>query len=180
MPAFAGSALGLWAATGRRAWADAIKSGGAGAIELNLDRSNVLLQQLARRDVSCSSYGRLTGPVHQDPARTHHLVRRKPTDCCSQPGRSPQRRRGRQQRTEWMSRCNRGQSGSSGTSARCFRDKDVQSMSSAFDLSSYEDVRANADKILATVADGSMPCDGPWPAERVELFRGWVDAGCPA
>jgi hypothetical protein len=61
-----------------------------------------------------------------------------------------------------------------------FRDKDVQSMSSAFDLSSYEDVRANADKILATVADGSMPCDGPWPAERVELFRGWVDAGCPA
>jgi hypothetical protein len=61
-----------------------------------------------------------------------------------------------------------------------FRDKDVQSMSSAFDLSSYEDVRAYADKILATVADGSMPCDGPWSAERVELFRGWVDAGCPA
>jgi hypothetical protein len=29
-----------------------------------------------------------------------------------------------------------------------FRDKDVQSMSSAFDLSSYADVRANADKIL--------------------------------
>jgi hypothetical protein len=60
-----------------------------------------------------------------------------------------------------------------------FRDKDVQSMTSALDLSSYEDVRANADKILATVALGSMPCDGPWPAERVELFRGWVDAGCP-
>jgi hypothetical protein len=61
-----------------------------------------------------------------------------------------------------------------------FRDKDVQSMSSAFDLSSCEDVRTNADRILATLADGSMPCDGPWPAERVELFRGWVDAGCPA
>lgn len=61
-----------------------------------------------------------------------------------------------------------------------FRDKDVQSMSSAFDLSTYEDVRANADKILATVADGSMPCDGPWPTERVGLFRAWVDAGCPA
>ena len=60
-----------------------------------------------------------------------------------------------------------------------FRDKDVQSMSSAFDLSSYEDVRASADKILVTVANGSMPCDGPWPAERVELFRGSVDAGCP-
>jgi hypothetical protein len=61
-----------------------------------------------------------------------------------------------------------------------FRDKDVQSMSSAFDLSSYEDVRDNAEKILGTVAAGSMPCDGPWPAEQVELFRGWVDAGCPA
>ncbi len=44
-----------------------------------------------------------------------------------------------------------------------FRDKEVQSMSSAFDLSSYQDVRANADKILVTVANGSMPCDGPWP-----------------
>lgn len=61
-----------------------------------------------------------------------------------------------------------------------FRDKDVQSMSSAFDLSSYDDVRANADRILAAVANGSMPCDGPWPAERVQLFHGWVDAGCPA
>jgi hypothetical protein len=61
-----------------------------------------------------------------------------------------------------------------------FRDKDVQSMSSAFDLLSDEDVRANADKILAAVADGSMPCDGPWPAEQVELFRRWVDAGCPS
>jgi hypothetical protein len=61
-----------------------------------------------------------------------------------------------------------------------FRDKDVESMSTAFDLSSYVDVRAHADRILATVTDGSMPCDGPWPAERVELFRGWVAAGCPA
>jgi hypothetical protein len=61
-----------------------------------------------------------------------------------------------------------------------FRDKDVQSMSSAFDLSSYAGVSDNAEKILATVASGSMPCDGPWPAEQVDLFRGWVDAGYPA
>jgi hypothetical protein len=61
-----------------------------------------------------------------------------------------------------------------------FRDKDVRSMSSAFDLSSYDDGRANADKILATVANGSMPCDGRWPHERVELFRRWLEAGCPA
>ena len=61
-----------------------------------------------------------------------------------------------------------------------FREKDVSSMSKAFDLASYDDVRANADKILAKLADGSMPCDGPWPEERVELFRRWADAGYPA
>jgi hypothetical protein len=61
-----------------------------------------------------------------------------------------------------------------------FREKDVTSMSKAFDLASYNDVRANAGKILAKVADGSMPCDGAWPQDRVELFRSWVDAGCPA
>jgi hypothetical protein len=61
-----------------------------------------------------------------------------------------------------------------------FREKDVQSMSRAFDLSSYDDVKANAGKILAKVADGSMPCDGRWPEGQVTLFREWVDAGCPA
>jgi hypothetical protein len=61
-----------------------------------------------------------------------------------------------------------------------FREKDVTSMAKAFDLASYNDVRANADAILARVANGSMPCDGPWPSERVELFRSWVGAGCPA
>jgi hypothetical protein len=80
--------------------------------------------------------------------------------------------------TKRRSRCKLTESGSNEISARCFA-KDVQSMSSAFDLSSDEDVRANADKILAAVADGSMPCDGPWPAGRVELFRRWVYAGCP-
>jgi hypothetical protein len=61
-----------------------------------------------------------------------------------------------------------------------FREKDISSMSRAFDLASYSDVRANADGILARVTDGSMPCDGPWPQDRVEVFRRWVDAGCPA
>ena len=41
-----------------------------------------------------------------------------------------------------------------------FREKDVQSMSAKFDLSSYDDVKANAGQILEKVADGSMPCDG--------------------
>jgi hypothetical protein len=61
-----------------------------------------------------------------------------------------------------------------------FREKDVQSMSAKFDLSSYDDVKSSAQPILAAVASGSMPCDGAWPAERVALFREWVDAGCPA
>lgn len=61
-----------------------------------------------------------------------------------------------------------------------FRDKDVRAMSKTFDLASYDDVRANADRILARLSDGSMPCDGPWSQERVELFRRWVDADCPA
>jgi hypothetical protein len=61
-----------------------------------------------------------------------------------------------------------------------FREKDIQSMSTAFDLSSYDDVKASAQKILAALSNGSMPCDGPWPADRVALFREWVDAGCPA
>jgi hypothetical protein len=61
-----------------------------------------------------------------------------------------------------------------------FREKDVSSMSFAFDLRSYDDVRANANGILAKLSNGSMPCDGAWPDERIELFRSWVDAGCPA
>jgi hypothetical protein len=61
-----------------------------------------------------------------------------------------------------------------------FREKDVGSMQGSFDLSSYDDVRANADGILARVSDGSMPCDGAWPQEQVDLFRQWVDADCPA
>ena len=60
-----------------------------------------------------------------------------------------------------------------------FRDRDVESMSFAFDLRSYDDVRANAQQILEKVSDGSMPCDGTWPTDRVALFRKWVDAGCP-
>jgi hypothetical protein len=60
-----------------------------------------------------------------------------------------------------------------------FREKDIQSMSRAFDLSSYDDVKASAKPILERVADGSMPCDGRWPDAQVELFRTWIDAGCP-
>jgi hypothetical protein len=58
-----------------------------------------------------------------------------------------------------------------------FRDGDVRSMSSHFDLSSYDDVRANAEIIYTRLTDGTMPCDGAWPADDVERFRTWMDSG---
>jgi hypothetical protein len=58
-----------------------------------------------------------------------------------------------------------------------FRYRDVRSMSFAFDLSSYEDVRANADAILERLAAGNMPCDGRWPDQQVESFRTWINQG---
>ena len=60
-----------------------------------------------------------------------------------------------------------------------FRDEDVESMSFAFDLSSYEEVSEHATDIYARLADGTMPCDAPWPEEHVDLFRTWIDAGMP-
>ena len=41
-----------------------------------------------------------------------------------------------------------------------FRDGDVESMSFAFDLSSYEDVRDNAEATYDRLDGGTMPCDG--------------------
>ena len=58
-----------------------------------------------------------------------------------------------------------------------FRERDRQSMSFAFDLWSYDDVRAHATDILARLRNGSMPCDGRWPAERMDVFSRWVDSG---
>jgi hypothetical protein len=58
-----------------------------------------------------------------------------------------------------------------------FRDDDVKEMKYAFDLSRHEDVKANAEGIYERVADGSMPCDGAWPADQIALFRRWVDEG---
>jgi hypothetical protein len=60
-----------------------------------------------------------------------------------------------------------------------FRQGDVSAMSFAFDLASYEDVRANAEGIYRRLADGSMPCDSRWPPEQVDRFRSWIDAGSP-
>lgn len=58
-----------------------------------------------------------------------------------------------------------------------FRESDRSAMSWAFDLWSYEDVSANADDIAAQLETGSMPCDGAWPAEQVDVFKRWVGDG---
>ena len=61
-----------------------------------------------------------------------------------------------------------------------FNARDRGSMLSHFDLWSYADVSQNAEAILETVSNGSMPCYGQWPSEQVELLRRWVEGGKPA
>jgi hypothetical protein len=58
-----------------------------------------------------------------------------------------------------------------------FRERDRGAMSFLFDLWAFEDVSANSDAILGELESGSMPCDGPWDADRVETFRRWVEEG---
>jgi CDGSH-type Zn-finger protein/truncated hemoglobin YjbI len=58
-----------------------------------------------------------------------------------------------------------------------FRERDRQSMKFAFDLAVYSDVSTHADAILERVRNGTMPCDGAWPPERVEVFARWVADG---
>ncbi len=60
-----------------------------------------------------------------------------------------------------------------------FRASDRQSMKFAFDLWSHAEVSQHAEGILARLSNGSMPCDGAWPADQVAAFRQWIDAGMP-
>jgi hypothetical protein len=59
-----------------------------------------------------------------------------------------------------------------------FRHDNIEAMSWAFDLSKYADVQAHAEDIYSQVKAGTMPCDETWPADRVALFRQWIDEGC--
>jgi len=60
-----------------------------------------------------------------------------------------------------------------------FRPRDRESMQSHFDLWSYDDVSAHATAIVSRLRAGTMPCDGAWPAEQVDLLERWVDTGKP-
>ena len=61
-----------------------------------------------------------------------------------------------------------------------FREGDRNSMKWAFDLWAHDDVARNSGAILERLRNGTMPCDGAWPEERITLFEGWVEAGAPA
>lgn len=61
-----------------------------------------------------------------------------------------------------------------------FREKDRAAMLRHFDLWSLDNVREHAPAILARLEKGEMPCDGAWPADRVDLFRQWVEQGSAA
>jgi CDGSH-type Zn-finger protein/truncated hemoglobin YjbI len=58
-----------------------------------------------------------------------------------------------------------------------FREHDRQSMEFVFDLWSYDDDRAHAAEILEHLENGTMPCDGAWPADRVAVFKRWTESG---
>ena len=63
-----------------------------------------------------------------------------------------------------------------------FRYEDVECMGPmgiALDDPAWMCVRANAESVYSVLADGSMPPGEPWPADRVTLFKTWMEAGCP-
>ena len=60
-----------------------------------------------------------------------------------------------------------------------FREEDRASMDFAFDLWSYDDVKANATLILERLEDGTMPCDKSWSDDKVKVLRSWIAEECP-
>jgi hypothetical protein len=68
-----------------------------------------------------------------------------------------------------------------------FTQRDIQGMSKAFNLASYDDVKAHAAAIfdrIRGIGGAVMPPpppkgEGPWGQSRIELFAKWVADGCP-
>jgi len=62
-----------------------------------------------------------------------------------------------------------------------FRSSDIETMKRfGLDLSSYDHVKEKASEIYASVENGSMPCDEPWPNDEIALFKRWMDEGMTA
>jgi hypothetical protein len=61
-----------------------------------------------------------------------------------------------------------------------FRQFDIDSMKDmGIDLGNYDSVKANAGPIYDRTSAGEMPCDEPWPGDRVTMFKHWIDDGTP-
>jgi len=66
-----------------------------------------------------------------------------------------------------------------------FTERDIRAMSKAFNLGSYDDVKAHAPAIydrIRGVGGAVMPPppprgEGPWPQARIELFAKWMTDG---
>jgi hypothetical protein len=59
-----------------------------------------------------------------------------------------------------------------------FRNSDVETMQNyGLDLSSYDEVKNKVQAIYTTLSEGTMPCDGAWPKDRVEALKRWMDEG---
>ena len=67
-----------------------------------------------------------------------------------------------------------------------FTDRDIQGMSKAFNLASYDDVKAHASAIydrIRAIGGPVMPPppprgEGPWPQSNIDLFAKWIADGC--
>jgi hypothetical protein len=67
-----------------------------------------------------------------------------------------------------------------------FTDRDIRGMSKAFNLASYDDVKAHAAAIhdrIRGIGGPVMPPlpprgEGPWPQSRIDVFAQWVADGC--
>lgn len=63
-----------------------------------------------------------------------------------------------------------------------FRTGDLECMKGfgvELDDANWMCVPANAQSVYEAVENGSMPPDEPWPADKVALFKQWMDAGYP-
>ena len=62
-----------------------------------------------------------------------------------------------------------------------FTELDLKAMSKAFNLASYDDVRARSAIIYDRIRGMPPPPlrgDGPWPQSQIDLFCRWMNDGC--
>jgi hypothetical protein len=68
-----------------------------------------------------------------------------------------------------------------------FTQRDIQGMSKAFNLTSYDEVKAHAAAIfdrIRGIGGAVMPPpppkgEGQWAQSRIDIFAKWVADGCP-